>query len=125
MRPDMLLCNKNLDILEISPGIPVALNDIAALLKVFQESGKATGTLPLSIQELYQLFERVGLMHLLDLTLDTSLSSQLSINGVKPIRDADKGYPLIVPTSTLTNPHTIPTREGARISHRYYDDTDI
>jgi hypothetical protein len=101
IRPDLMLCSGDWQFLELAPGIPIALNDIAAFLRVVpEEPGE-----PLSIQDLRQLFDRVGMMHLLHVSSDTSVELKDDIDGIAP---ADgRGYPCIVPRDGPSNPHRL------------------
>jgi hypothetical protein len=108
LRPDMLLYNSNWEVLEISKGNPITMNDIAVLLSVVMETRKTNAPAPLSVQELYQLFENVGLTHILEITKNTSVNLLKQINGISP--QVDKGYPCIVPqgdTNGSGNPHEL------------------
>ncbi|KAI0131404.1 hypothetical protein F4814DRAFT_167846 [Daldinia grandis] len=107
MRPDVLLCNGNWEMLEIGNGIPVALNDIAAFLRVCSGTAAATQHQPLCVQELYQLFERVGLMNLLELTRETSVMYVEKLAGFSPV--SDRAYPQIVSSGGTGNPHDKPS----------------
>lgn len=65
IRADVLLCSRNWEFLELSKGVPVAQNYIAALLKTVSRENTINQDTPLSVQELRQLFDRLGMMYLL------------------------------------------------------------
>ncbi|KAI0846619.1 hypothetical protein F5Y00DRAFT_271912 [Daldinia vernicosa] len=107
MRPDVLLCNGTWEFLEIGNGVPIALNDIAAFLRVCSGSAATTQPQPLCVRELYQLFERAGLMNLLELTRETSVMYVEKLAGFSPV--SDRAYPQIVSSGGTGNPHDKPS----------------
>lgn len=114
IRPDILLCNGNFEFLELSKGVPVALNDVAALLRVVSPTIKIHSSAPLSVQELYQLFDRVGMMHLLEIFGVTSVKLFDKIDGIAPTKY--RGFPCIVPHDGESNPHKLPGTADPRRS---------
>lgn len=70
VRPEILLCDINLVCLEVASGIPVAFNDIAALLDAI-----TTKTMPQSVKELSQFFRELEYGRLLDLDSETGVIS--------------------------------------------------
>lgn len=72
LRPDMRLCNKNWEPLTVATGVPVALNDLVALMTVTITFRGRPEHEPVAIQELTRLFQKTELHYLLQL-------SQLSV----------------------------------------------
>jgi len=67
LRPDMLLCTKNWDILHLSPGILISLSDIIAMFHVLarmQPQGHLDHTDPAGVVELARLVRDTDLLHL-------------------------------------------------------------
>jgi hypothetical protein len=116
-RPDMLVCNGNWEFLRITKDMALALNDMAALLQVFEETHGIGSTLPLSVQELFQLYKRTGLMRLLDITRDTSVKLLEKVDGILPV--GARRFPQIVASADGDgfNPHDVPNKYGPRYTH--------